>query len=96
MPPIQRSPGHQHVSPGSPWVGEVYLLQYNHGVLYMTVIKVETHCCPRSRLSPTPLDGLVPRVPGGRESHIIGAWIPAGGRGTPMPSISHFLPVLCL
>ena len=37
MPPIQILPGHQHVTLGSPWVGEVALLQYDHGIPNMPV-----------------------------------------------------------
>ena len=32
MPLIRRPPGRHYVAPGSPWVGEVDLLQYNHGI----------------------------------------------------------------
>ena len=37
MLPIQILTRHQHVAPGAPWVGEVALLQYDHGVLGIPV-----------------------------------------------------------
>ena len=59
MPRVQSLPGHQHVAPGAPGVGEVSILQYNHDVPDMTVEKVDPHLRPCRRLSPTPLGGAV-------------------------------------
>ena len=40
--------GTVHVTPGTPWVGEVSLLQHHHGVLDVPVHEVHPHfrpCC---------------------------------------------------
>ena len=37
VPPVQYTPGHQHVTAGAPWVGEVSLLQYDYGIADMLV-----------------------------------------------------------
>ena len=46
VPYVQFSPGHQHVSPGSPWMGEVYLLLYDDGVPDIMVTKMYPHLRP--------------------------------------------------
>ena len=60
MQSIQRPPWHQNVATGAPWLGDVALLQYNHGIPDMPVEKVYLNCRPRHHLPPTPLDGVVP------------------------------------
>ena len=85
---IKRLPGHQHVTLGAPWVGEVSLLQYNHGVLEMLVIKVDYP------LSQTTLNRSFPWPPDGQEIHLISAWLSSRGHSPPITSSSCCLPVL--
>ena len=59
--PIQRPPCHQHVTQRAPWVGEVALLQYHHGVSDMPVLEVHHHRCLHQHLSTTPFDWAGPR-----------------------------------
>ena len=44
MAPIERLPGDLHVTPGTPWVGEVALLQHHHSVLDVPLQKVQQYC----------------------------------------------------
>ena len=93
---VQRYPDYHNFAPGVQRVEEVYLLQDNHSVPDMTVKGMEQHSRPLPRLSPTPLDGSVPRSLNDWESNLICAWLSTGGRGTPMPATSRCLPVICL
>ena len=57
VPPVQISPGDQHVTARAPWVGEVSLLPNDHSILDMPVEKVYLHCRPCRRASRTTSTG---------------------------------------
>ena len=45
VPPVQSLLGQHNVTPREPWVGEISLLQYYHGVPDIPVYEVYTHFC---------------------------------------------------
>ena len=57
VPPVQISPGDQHVTARAPWVGEVSLLPNDHSIPDMPVEKVYLHCRPCRRASRTTSTG---------------------------------------
>ena len=62
----------------------------------MPVEEIDPHRRPRRCPSRTPLNGEVPRSPGGWEGHHVGTWIPTRGRGFSTPYPTLFLPMLRL
>ena len=52
---VQGQPWNQHVAPGVLWVGEVYLIHYNHGVPHVAVEEVHYDSHPSQRTALTPL-----------------------------------------
>ena len=60
MHPNQSSPWYQHVAHMTPWVGEVTLLQYHHGVPDVPVPEMHPHGCPHCRPATTPLNWAGP------------------------------------
>ena len=96
VPPVHCTPGHQYVVVGTPWVGEVYLLQNDNGIPDMPLEKVYLHLRPRCCSSRTTLNETVPRSPGGREGHPVCTWLFTGDRGFPTPSPFLCHPILCL
>ena len=94
MPPVQSTPGEQHVAAGAPWVGEVYLLKNDHSIPDMPVEKVYPHrrtcCC----VSQTTLNREVPRYSHGQEGHPIRLRFLAKGRACPTMYPLHRPPML--
>ena len=74
MHPIQGLSWHHYVIQGAPWVGEVSLLQDQHGVPEGPVPEVHPHHRPRQRLAPTLFDWVEPR------SHPCNKLQPVGSR----------------
>ena len=85
MPPFQSTSGHHYVAFGSPWVGEVSLLQNDNSILDMPVGKVYLHHCPCCRLSQTPLNRTAPWSPDGQEVHPVCMRFLTGVCGFPTP-----------
>ena len=79
-------------------MGEVYLLQDDHGVPYMTVKEMHSESWPHHCPPYTPLDGAVPHSHHARERHPMSPWIVWWGEGLPLISRSHNYAnyVLCL
>ena len=59
--PIQRPAQHQYFTQISPWVREVALLHYPHGLLDVPVQKVHLYWCQHSCPATTPFDWAGPR-----------------------------------
>ena len=58
--PVQRPTRHHNVAQKAPWVGEVAIFQYHHGVLDVPVSEVHPHGRPHFRPDTTPLDWAGP------------------------------------
>ena len=56
----QSLPWYQHVTPGSPQVGEIALLQDDHVVPEMSVQEMQYRYRPRRQPPPTPIDWELP------------------------------------
>ena len=54
--PVQHPPQNQHVTQRAPWVGEVSLLHYHHGIRYVPVPEVHPHCRPHCRPATIPFN----------------------------------------
>ena len=75
MRPIHGLPLHQHVTQGSPCMGEVALLQDHHNVSDMPIPEVKYHRCPCRRPATAPFDWAGPRHHPHRKRHLVGPWL---------------------
>ena len=75
--------------------GGGYLLQNDHGVLYMPVQKMDPHRRPRRRSSRASLNRAAPHTSLGRECHAVRTRFFPRGRGFPTPYLLCQLPMLC-
>ena len=75
-------------------MGEVYLLQNDHGFLDMTVQKMDMHRRPHHRSSQASLNWAAPQASLGREFHAVRPWFFPRGQGCTTPSFLCRLPML--